>query len=187
MRKSAFESLARERASKAPLFDPGRSRLETDPLGSASLDGPIIHECADPSSLNTSVAGFYKFTQPPAPEATSLTTSAGNWVDVREVAEAHVLALTVEQAAGERYIVSAGPFANGQFTKWLRSSSGDEKLKASLPEVDESALKEAIGPNKAIVSSGAKAEKELGLKYRSFDSCTKDSAWPSLLTASFQR
>lgn len=138
--------------------------------------GEILHECADPSSLNTSVAGFYKFTQPPAPEMSSLTSSAGNWVDVRDVAEAHVLALTVKQAAGERYIVSAGPFANGQFTEWLRANAADEKLKVSLPAVDEKVLKEAIRLDKAIVSSGAKAEKELGLNYRSFDDCTKDSA-----------
>lgn len=32
----------------------------------------------------------------------------GNWVDVRDVAEAHVLALKEEQASGQRLVVSAG-------------------------------------------------------------------------------
>jgi hypothetical protein len=34
----------------------------------------------------------------------------GNWVDVREVADAHFKALTVEKANGNRFCVSAGPF-----------------------------------------------------------------------------
>ena len=32
------------------------------------------------------------------------------WIDVRDLAEAHVLAIKKQEAGGERIIVSAGPF-----------------------------------------------------------------------------
>ena len=41
--------------------------------------------------------------------------SSGEWVDVRDVALAHVLAIQTEAAAGRRIIVSAGPY---KFQEW---------------------------------------------------------------------
>lgn len=48
-----------------------------------------------------------------------LTTPGHAWVDVRDVSEAHVLALEVPAAGGERIIVSGGsPFVWQDFSKF---------------------------------------------------------------------
>lgn len=38
----------------------------------------------------------------------SLANTGASWIDVRDLAERHVLALEKEEAGGERFIVSAG-------------------------------------------------------------------------------
>ncbi|KAJ7112047.1 NAD(P)-binding protein [Mycena crocata] len=70
--------------------------------------GPVIHEVSSPDKLNASMHHLYTMlTQPASPE-TLLTGSS--WVDPRDLGRAHVLALRKEDAAGERIIVSAGPY-----------------------------------------------------------------------------
>jgi len=74
--------------------------------------GPIIHEVASLESLNTSVAMFQNATttkNPPA-SAEQLKNPGGNWVDVRDVALVHTLALSNPAAGGERFITSSGGF-----------------------------------------------------------------------------
>ena len=67
--------------------------------------GPILHQCESPSSLNTSVAIYQTLLSGAKTEA-DLPGSLGNWVDVREVAYAHVKALTLPEAGGERFLTS---------------------------------------------------------------------------------
>jgi nucleoside-diphosphate-sugar epimerase len=67
---------------------------------------PILHEVEEPSSLNTSVAEWYEkvVRQKYAEESAERV----GYVDVRDVAEAHVRALEKPEAGGERFIVDAG-------------------------------------------------------------------------------
>lgn len=51
----------------------------------------------------------------------------------------------------------------------------DPELKGTVPEGREGAAKEANDPSKVLISSGAKAERVLGVKYRSVEECSKDS------------
>ena len=70
---------------------------------------PPIHELSSPESLNTSLADWYKTVLvPAAPGATF--TGVSSWIDVRDLAEAHKLALETVEAGGERLIISAGPY-----------------------------------------------------------------------------
>jgi hypothetical protein len=71
---------------------------------------PIIHEIKDISALNESNSGFHKALINVPPKETA-AGYAGNWVDVRDVAVAHSHALSVNEAGGERFLVSAGPFS----------------------------------------------------------------------------
>ena len=43
----------------------------------------------------------------------------GEWVDVRDIALAHALAIQKEAAGGERIIVSGGPY---KFPEWSEST-----------------------------------------------------------------
>jgi nucleoside-diphosphate-sugar epimerase len=54
--------------------------------------------------LSYSLAQFYNgILHEKAPGATF-----GNWIDVRDVAESHLLTLEREEASGQRFITSAG-------------------------------------------------------------------------------
>jgi nucleoside-diphosphate-sugar epimerase len=68
---------------------------------------PGIHELSGPENLNTSLLAWYNNVV----LGKSLETSATDgscWIDVRDLAEAHVRAIQVDVAGGERIIVSDG-------------------------------------------------------------------------------
>ena len=50
----------------------------------------------------------------------------GNFIDVRTVADAHVKAIQVAEAAGNRFIISAGPFSWQDACECLYSLYRDE-------------------------------------------------------------
>jgi nucleoside-diphosphate-sugar epimerase len=69
----------------------------------------VIHDVSTVSALNFSAWLFYSFVVASGEKGTQELRTNGNcWVDVRDIAHAHVLALQKEEAANERLIVSAG-------------------------------------------------------------------------------
>jgi nucleoside-diphosphate-sugar epimerase len=70
---------------------------------------PTIHDVEGPDSLNSSSILFYNAVVKNNFFGADLLTSPSHaWVDVRDVAAAHIRALETPSAAGERIIVSAG-------------------------------------------------------------------------------
>ena len=59
--------------------------------------------------MNNTVQSFYGVMFNDLPKEQTYWTDI-NWVDVRDVALAHVLAMEKAEAAGERFIVSNGTF-----------------------------------------------------------------------------
>ena len=55
------------------------------------------------------------------PKEKKLLRMPGAWVDVRDLADAHVLALEKENSAGERLFINAGPFRWQDWGTPLRS------------------------------------------------------------------
>ncbi|KAF7337332.1 D-lactaldehyde dehydrogenase [Mycena sanguinolenta] len=81
--------------------------------------GPIIHDISSPEALNTSARSMYRaFTEPEA------SSGGGCWIDVRDLALAHVRALEKEEAGGERIIIAAGAFA---WQHWLDAAPPSSK------------------------------------------------------------
>jgi nucleoside-diphosphate-sugar epimerase len=83
---------------------------------------PTIHDVKEPDSLNSSSILFYNavvnnnfFGTDP------LTNPSHAWVDVRDVAAAHVKVLETPSAGGERIIVSAGSWV------WQDMSESSDK------------------------------------------------------------
>jgi nucleoside-diphosphate-sugar epimerase len=72
----------------------------------AYLLQPVIHQVEEPSSLNTSAAEWYEkvVKQKHAEES----AEPASYIDVRDLAEAHIRALEKPEAGGERFIVNAG-------------------------------------------------------------------------------
>lgn len=53
---------------------------------------------------------------------------AGNFVDVRTVSKAHTLALQKEEASGQRFITSAGPYSRQDICELERLSIASIRL-----------------------------------------------------------
>ncbi|KAJ7731586.1 hypothetical protein DFH07DRAFT_755616 [Mycena maculata] len=81
--------------------------------------GPVIHDISSPDALGTSAKMMYEaFTKPGA------ASGGGCWVDVRDLALAHVRALQIGEAGGyengKRFIICAGAFA---WQDWLDAAA----------------------------------------------------------------
>ena len=72
-------------------------------------------------------------------------------VDVRDVAGAHILAMTASEAAGERFLLSSGPvMAMKDIGAVLRSTLGDAAAKVATQTIPDDALRAAAESNPAL-------------------------------------
>lgn len=129
--------------------------------------GPTMHQVKSLSAINTSIGVFYSsLSNPDIHNSVEQTSQAlYNFVDVRDVSEAHILALEHEQAGGERFIVSKGPYTLQDFYDALNC--------ASVPGVPRG---HPDGPkNPRTTQSGEKISKALGLKYHSVEETVVDT------------
>jgi len=119
--------------------------------------GPTVHEVSSVSSLNATVAMFHNATSTAKPRE-QLLSQGGNFVDVRDVAAAHVRALEVEKAGGERFITAAGPFTWQDFY--------DELNAANIPDIPKGFPGEQKGVVFPVIADGSKTTRVLGVQYR---------------------
>jgi len=105
------------------------------------------------------------------------------WVDVRDVAEAHLRAYEQKEAANQRFIISAGNYNNKHFVDGFKTFL-DQPHVENLP----TKLSEGLGPDGypeggIFGVDSTKSQKILGMKYRSVDEMLKgfvESAKPVL-------
>ena len=69
---------------------------------------PAIHQIVSPSSLNTSLQLWYEKVVADSPKSKETLSDSNSWVDVRDAALGHVLALEKDAAGGQRIVVAAG-------------------------------------------------------------------------------
>jgi len=97
------------------------------------------------------------------------------WVDVRDIALAHVLAAEKPEAAGKRFFVLAGYFSNKQIVDIVREHFPE--LRKNLPEGD--AAKEGDfpegGPEKVMRFDNSRVREVLGVNFRNFEECIVDT------------
>lgn len=92
------------------------------------------------------------------------------WVDVRDVALAHVKAIEVPEAGGERFFVAAGFFSNKDIAEIIREAY--PKLESKLPPADcPSDL-----PEDMYKIDNSKSQKVLGIEYRTLKQAVSDTA-----------
>lgn len=82
-------------------------RFDISTINPPLIFGPLLHEIASASALNTSVGAFYAYLTG-AKTDKDATAASGCYVDVRDVARLHVESLEVEKAGGKRFAVSHG-------------------------------------------------------------------------------
>jgi len=130
--------------------------------------GPPIHDIPSFRALNTSLASFYAaLLNKDAPLANDkLAVPRGNWVDVRDVALIHTEALLKEEAGGERFVASAGPFTWQDFLDAL-NEAGVSDIPKGNPGTGKDAAHTTL--------SGEKAVRVLGHRYKTVGECAKDT------------
>ncbi|GFZ47245.1 hypothetical protein JCM24511_04988 [Saitozyma sp. JCM 24511] len=130
--------------------------------------GPVIHECASPLKVNTSVAMFYVFAAGMKREE-DLPAPYHGWVNVSDVALAHVRALERPEAAGERFITANGFVFGQDYCDVLHKRFPD------LPNVPVGQPDTHEERNKQVPTfDGSKAAKVLGIKYTPFEETVVD-------------
>jgi nucleoside-diphosphate-sugar epimerase len=94
------------------------------------------------------------------------------FVDVRDIALAHVLAVEKEEAGGQRFFVTAGNFSNAEIVKII-----DEEFpeyKDVLPTGE--ALKSGDYPAEGVAGyDNSRSLEVLGIKYRGLKESTVDT------------
>ncbi|KAK6543643.1 methylglyoxal reductase (NADPH-dependent) gre2 [Orbilia ellipsospora] len=92
--------------------------------------GPVIHSVKDAESINTSVFLLYKYFA-----GINKTIEEGpgvkGYVDVRDVADAHIRALQVEEAKGQRFLNVGGIFTWAEVVGILKEAFPDR----TYPEI----------------------------------------------------
>lgn len=127
--------------------------------------GPILHQVNSPDKLNTSVASIWG-TLHGSKKEEDLPGPAGCVVDVRDVAAAHIRAIQVEEAGGQRFAPTIGKWTQQGVADVINGASWiPDDLKKNVPkgkpgntDVEQNEL------------SGEKTAKVLGVKYHDFKS-----------------
>lgn len=95
--------------------------------------GPIVHYLNSLDTLNTSNERFRNLIQGRNKDAIP-ETGTFVFIDVRDVALAHVRAIEEPSAAGKRFFATAGHYNNRQITEVIRKNFPE--YAAQLPPVD---------------------------------------------------
>ncbi|KAK7920637.1 NADPH-dependent aldehyde reductase ARI1 [Apiospora marii] len=95
--------------------------------------GPVVHHLNSLQAINTSNARFVDVMQGKMRDEIA-ATGVHFWVDVRDVALAHVQAMEKAEAGGKRFFVLAGKFSNREIVDAVRKNFPE--LQDKLPAED---------------------------------------------------
>ncbi|QRW26766.1 D-lactaldehyde dehydrogenase [Rhizoctonia solani] len=120
--------------------------------------GPFLHQVSNPNALNTSIATLYNFMH----NKESISKEHCSYPIY--IALAHVRALEVEEAGGQRFITSSGPFC------WQ-----DALDVLDLPPEFPRGIPGSGKALNHIVFSHTKANKMLGIEFKGLQECVRDT------------
>ncbi|KAG8927570.1 methylglyoxal reductase (NADPH-dependent) gre2 [Tulasnella sp. 417] len=130
--------------------------------------GPPEQEVQSMNKLNTSDLEIYNiFNGGPIP-----SNGVWIWVDVRDLAEAHVLAIDAPAAANQRYITAQGNYSFQMFADYMWKNYPERAAAKGLDKGNPGKYYPDDG-NYGVDNS--KSVKELGLKYTSVDDMLRDT------------
>lgn len=131
--------------------------------------GPVVHHLNGLDALNTSnqrvrnlITGKNKDEIP--------DTGTFIWVDVRDLALAHVLAIEVPEAANKRFFVTAGYFSNKEICEVIRKNFPEYQKELPAEDVKGGGYPEA-GLYKY---DNGRVVKVLGIKFKSLEESVID-------------
>jgi len=129
-----------------------------------TVNPPYIFGPPEQSALNTSSAVIYQLISGQLPEE-----GLPLFVDVRDVAQAHVLALKNKSVIGKRVLLSGGPFTFYETVKLIAEKRPE--LKSRLPSLEGAKPVTAAAASKVDTSIA----EELGLSFTPYEKCLFDT------------
>ncbi|KAG5655196.1 hypothetical protein KAF25_010930 [Fusarium avenaceum] len=129
--------------------------------------GPIAHYLNSLDRINTSNARFRDMISGKLHEKLA-PTGTFHWVDVHDVALAHVRALETESAAGHRFITSGSTFTNPEIADVIKTKFPE--LSTKLPESWSSDLPEGL-----YDIDTSKARGVLNIEFSLLDQCVEST------------
>ncbi|KAJ5757967.1 NAD-dependent epimerase/dehydratase [Penicillium nucicola] len=134
--------------------------------------GPNINATASLEKLNTSSSDIYRLI---SPRGKSSDAVPGNmfwsFVDVRDVAMAHLRAFQVSEAGGERFFVCSGNFTYQQFVDALRENIPEIRARVPIGNTGTGAV-----PSNVYTVDTSKSQKILGIQYHKLQDTVVDAA-----------
>ncbi|KAI9158316.1 Ketoreductase azaE [Paramyrothecium foliicola] len=97
--------------------------------------GPVVSHFANLDSINTSNERVVALLQGKWKEEIPSPAPVALWVDARDVAKAHVLAMELPEAGGRRLFTTAGLFSNREVAEIVRNKFPEFKDRLPGPEV----------------------------------------------------
>ena len=128
--------------------------------------GPATYRLVSLDNVNTSNAIFRDMIQ--GKMRSGISPNSFLWVDVRDVALAHVRAIEVPEAAGKRFLAAAGPYSNGEIAKIIKDN---------FPELADKLPEQINVPNesKSFVVDSTPMKQILGIPFRPLKDCVVDT------------
>lgn len=132
--------------------------------------GPVVHHLNSLEAINTSNQRILNFIQGKCKDEIP-DTGTYIWVDVRDLALAHVKAMELPEAADKRFFVTAGYFTNKQICDIIRKHFPEYKDKLPTPET-----KGGDFPEGGVYKyNNSRAMEVLGLKWRTVEESIVDT------------
>jgi len=123
------------------------------------------------SAINTSNQRIYDFICGKFKDACPPTGQYCQWVDVRDVAEAHIAAAEKPEAAGKRFLVIAGTFTNAKIAEIIAQEF--PAIKEKLPS--GKALEQGSTIEGDCIFDNSRAKGVLGIKFRTLKESIVDT------------
>ncbi|KAM5343721.1 hypothetical protein ACJ41O_012258 [Fusarium nematophilum] len=130
--------------------------------------GPIAHHLESLSSLNTSNQRIRDFIQGNITGNKLPPTGTFLFTDVRDLALAHARAISVPQAGGNRFFITAGHCSNKQIVEAIRETHPELTDRLPGSPVDDF-------PENVYGYDNSRARQILGIEFRSLTDCIGDT------------
>ncbi|KAF2738789.1 3-beta hydroxysteroid dehydrogenase/isomerase family protein-like protein [Polyplosphaeria fusca] len=139
-------------------------------LNPPMIYGPLAHKVAKTEELNESTARIYDgFLKDQSPEKELPPNGLHLYVDVRDIAQAHVLAMDAPHARNKRFFVSSGSVTSQQIADILR-----EKVPGAVERVPKGTPGANTLAADAFKGNNTRVKEVLGLQFRSMEETFSD-------------
>ncbi|KAH7338692.1 hypothetical protein B0J17DRAFT_694941 [Rhizoctonia solani] len=149
--------------SEKPAFD-----LTT--LCPPMVYGPALQEVKSMSNLNASSAAFYALFSGQQKELKN--AGVWLWVDVRNIAQAHVLALEKSGAGNQRFLICEGRLSINSVVDYIWKNYPERAQAKGIPKPSPSA---ALPETGTYVSDNSKSKAVLGIEYLPIEKTLADT------------